>query len=84
MLFNLYLWLKLVYYTISYYNKDPIYVVAGFIIAQFFVDFISGFLHWGCDTWGRFDTPIIGSTLIRTTFRMHHVDPQDITRHGFV
>lgn len=83
MTFNFCLWLKLVHYTISHYNKNPLYVVAGFIIAQFFVDFISGFLHWGCDTWGRFDTPILGSTLIRT-FRMHHIDPQDITRHGFV
>jgi len=47
------------------------------------VDFISGLMHWGCDTWGEFTTPVVGSTLIRA-FRMHHVDPQDITRHGFI
>jgi len=40
-------------------------------------------LHWGCDTWGKFETPIVGPTLIRS-FRMHHVDPQDITTHGFI
>lgn len=40
-------------------------------------------LHWACDTWGEFSTPIVGPTLIRA-FRMHHVDPQDITKHGFV
>jgi len=50
-------------------------VVAGFVIAQFLVDFVSGILHWACDTWGHFKTPFIGPTLIRS-FRMHHVDPQ--------
>lgn len=40
-------------------------------------------LHWACDTWGKFTTPIVGPTLIRN-FRMHHVDPQDITKHGFI
>lgn len=40
-------------------------------------------LHWGADTWGRFETPIFGPTIIRA-FRMHHVDPQDITKHSFV
>lgn len=58
-------------------------VVIGFILAQFVVDFASGILHWACDTWGEFTTPIVGPTLIRS-FRMHHVDPQDITRHGFI
>ena len=55
----------------------------GFVIAQFLVDWVSGMLHWACDTWGEFTTPIVGPTLIRN-FRMHHVDPQDIIKHGFV
>lgn len=83
MIFTLCLWVKLIQHTISYYNQNPMTVVLGFIIAQFLVDFISGMLHWACDTWGQFSTPIVGSTLIRS-FRMHHVDPQDITKHGFV
>ena len=35
-------------------SSKPIAVVLGFIIAQFLVDFVSGMLHWACDTWGRF------------------------------
>lgn len=58
-------------------------VVFGFVIAQFLVDWISGMVHWGADTWGEFETPIVGPTLIRN-FRMHHIDPQDIVKHGFV
>ena len=58
-------------------------MVFGFIVAQLLVDWVSGMLHWACDTWGEFTTPIFGPTLIRS-FRMHHVDPQDITKHGFV
>ena len=76
------LWTKLVITTISYHST-PLAPVLGFIAAQFIVDFASGMLHWACDTWGKFETPIVGPTLIRA-FRMHHVDPQDITKHGFL
>ena len=61
----------------------PLPVVIGFIAAQFLVDFMSGMLHWAADTWGKFETPILGPTIIRS-FRMHHVDPQDITLHSFI
>lgn len=83
MMVTLCIWAKLIQHTIFYYNQNALSVVVGFIVAQFLVDYVSGMLHWACDTWGRFETPIVGSTLIRS-FRMHHVDPQDITRHGFV
>jgi ubiquitin-conjugating enzyme E2 variant len=83
LIFVLCIWFKLIVHTITYYNQNAISVVAGFIIAQFLVDFISGMLHWACDTWGHFSTPFVGPTLIRS-FRMHHVDPQDITKHGFI
>jgi ubiquitin-conjugating enzyme E2 variant len=83
LIFTLLLWAKLIQHTLAHYTQAPLTVVLGFILAQFIVDFVSGMLHWACDTWGHFETPIVGPTLIRS-FRMHHVDPQDITRHGFV
>ena len=83
LLFSLYLWARLISHTVSYYDHNAFCVVLGFICAQFLVDWVSGMLHWACDTWGRFETPIFGPTLIRS-FRMHHVDPQDITKHGFI
>jgi hypothetical protein len=38
-------------------------------------------VHWAVDTWGRYDTPIIGPAIIYS-FRKHHVDPQDIVVYG--
>lgn len=53
--------------------------VGGFIAA----DFISGLVHWMFDTWGSPETPVVGKTFI-VPFRVHHSDPEDITRHGFI
>ena len=76
------LWIKLINVTVSD-HYGPLPTVIGFIVAQFLVDFMSGVAHWAGDTWGTFKTPIFGSTVIGP-FRMHHVDPQDITIHGFM
>jgi ubiquitin-conjugating enzyme E2 variant len=46
-------------------------------------DFLTGFVHWFCDTFFDETTPLIGPGLI-APFREHHRDPLLMTRHGFL
>jgi hypothetical protein len=46
-------------------------------------DFGSGLVHWGADTWGRYDYPVIGPRLL-VPFRVHHMNPDDFLRRRFV
>lgn len=55
----------------------------AFGLGMVFADFLSGLVHWGCDTWGSIDTPLLGRTVIRT-FREHHIDAKAITRHDLI
>ena len=57
----------------------PLAVLAGMTVA----DFASGMIHWGADTWGRDDYPVIGRRLL-VPFRVHHVNPDDLLRRPFV
>ncbi len=54
-------------------------LLAGYVLA----DFGSGMVHWGFDRYGTDKTPLLGPNFVKP-FRMHHVDPKDITRHDFV
>ena len=61
-------------------------IVAGIISAvlgYLLADFMSGLVHFLGDSFGTVRTPIFGPTFI-FPFREHHVDPDDITRHGFI
>jgi hypothetical protein len=46
-------------------------------------DFGSGLVHWGADTWGRDDCPVIGARLL-APFRVHHINPDDFLRRRFI
>jgi plasmanylethanolamine desaturase len=45
-------------------------------------DLVSGIVHWSADTYGSPTMPIFGGFV--RTFREHHADQQDITRHDFI
>jgi plasmanylethanolamine desaturase len=56
-------------------------VLAGFA-GLCLSDLISGLVHWSADTYGAPTTPIFGGFV--RTFREHHADQSDITRHDFI
>jgi plasmanylethanolamine desaturase len=62
---------------------DGAWLVALFcFIGLCLADFFSGLVHWSADTYGNPRMPIFGGFV--RTFREHHADQVDITRHDFV
>ncbi len=59
------------------------WLLAAALCASLLTDLASGIIHWGADTWGSEQWPIIGKTLIGP-FREHHVDPKAICRHDLL
>jgi ubiquitin-conjugating enzyme E2 variant len=57
----------------------PAALLGGILAA----DFASGVVHWGADTWGRDDLPVIGHRLL-VPFRVHHLNPDDFLRRSFI
>jgi ubiquitin-conjugating enzyme E2 variant len=54
-----------------------------FLTGMAAADFVSGLVHWGADTWGRADLPVIGPRFL-VPFRVHHVNPDDFLRRRFL
>ena len=57
----------------------PVVVFAAGVTA----DLLSGLVHWTADTWGRETLPVVGRRFLRP-FRVHHVNPHDFLRRGFI
>lgn len=60
-----------------------LWLAASVVAGIFAADFASGLIHWTFDRYGSPNTPFLGKNFI-SPFRIHHVDPDDITRHGFI
>lgn len=53
-----------------------------FLIGWLAGDWLTGMVHWFCDTYGSEDTPLLGQAIIQP-FREHHVLPEKICSHDF-
>ena len=62
---------------------DLLYLSTAALGGYLISDFLSGLVHWAGDTVGDENTPLFGPNFVRP-FRYHHVDPLDMTRHGFI
>jgi plasmanylethanolamine desaturase len=63
--------------------QAPWTFLGALLAAMVLADLLSGLVHWGADTWGTVETPLLGGSLIRS-FREHHVNPKSITQHDFI
>ena len=59
-------------------HKAALFTFGGLCLADFF----SGVVHWAADTYGSPTMPIFGGFV--RTFREHHADQHDITRHDTI
>jgi ubiquitin-conjugating enzyme E2 variant len=58
-------------------------VTGAIVVGYLFADFMSGCVHFFFDRFLEETTPVIGPAFVKP-FRIHHTDPVDITRHGFL
>jgi len=81
--------LFVMFISLSFYNIIQILhlnnvwiLFTSWTLSMILADLFSGLVHWGADSWGNIDTPLVG-TFIRS-FREHHVDPYRMTCHDII
>jgi ubiquitin-conjugating enzyme E2 variant len=55
----------------------------GVVLGVLLADWLSGVVHWACDTWGDSRTPLLGANVIHN-FREHHRRPQAMLEHDWI
>ncbi|HET9703427.1 MAG TPA: fatty acid desaturase CarF family protein [Vicinamibacterales bacterium] len=58
------------------------WTLPALVVGMAAADLASGLVHWSADTWGHDDLPVVGRRLL-VPFRLHHLDPDDLTRRRF-
>ena len=58
-------------------------VAGAAAVGVLLADLFSGVVHWGFDRFGDESMPFFGPAFVKP-FRLHHTDPKDILRHGFL
>jgi len=66
-----------------YFLKNIWVFLCACVLSMCIADFFSGICHWGADTWGSLETPLLGNSLIRS-FREHHLAPTAMCHHDFI
>lgn len=61
----------------------PWHAALAVLLAIPAADFLSGFVHWAGDTWGRVTTRWVGPRFL-VPFRYHHLRPRDMLKSPFV
>src|SRR5262245_29692041 len=62
---------------------EPWVAVLSVALALPAADFLSGFVHWSGDTWGKTTTRWLGPRFL-VPFRYHHLNPKDMLQSPFV
>jgi plasmanylethanolamine desaturase len=61
----------------------PWWALAVAAVGMMLADLVSGLVHWTADSWGNETWPFIGRRFLRP-FRVHHTNPNDFLRRGFI
>ena len=58
-------------------------VLLGLVLGIAAADWVTGAVHWACDTWGSGRTPWLGASVI-DSFREHHREPLAMLEHDWL
>ncbi len=64
-------------------GAEVVVLLMQLLVGVLVADFLSGFVHWLEDAYGREDMPVLGPAVIEPNIR-HHYSPLDFTRASYL